>query len=170
MSLNITTRQINVNLGQTPQRRVVVSAVQVQEIKTGQQGLPGAPGEQGEDGAPGVAGPSGEGQYPVVPFSFGDAPAIVMALTADNAGEVTDLLLEIETPFDGVGAQIAVGTPGQPELLMPAAMNDPGTAAIYQVSPHIRLAAGQPIYLTITPGVGATQGSGNFILRASPTT
>lgn len=170
MGLNITTRQINVNLGQTPQRQVVVSAVQVQQIKTGQQGLPGQPGEQGEDGAPGVAGPSGEGLYPAISFGYGDAPSIVMALTGTGASEVTEVSIEIETPFDGAGAQIHLGTPGDPDLLVQADQNDPSMAAVFQVSPHIRLDAGQPIYLTITPGAGASQGSGKIILRASPTT
>lgn len=170
MSLNVTTRNIHVNLGQTPQRRVVVTRTQVEQIKVGQQGLPGVPGEQGEDGLPGVAGPSGDGQYPAVAFSFGDAPSIVMALTGDHASEVTDILLEIETPFDGTGAQIALGTPLDPDMLMPPDQNDPTIVAVYQVSPHVRLGAGQPIYLSITAGTGATQGAGKIILRASPTT
>lgn len=167
MGLNITTRQINVNLGQAPQRQVVVSAVQVQQIKTGQQGLPGQPGEQGEDG---VAGPSGEGLYPAISFSYGDAPSIVMALTGTGASEVTEVSIEIETPFDGAGAQIQLGTPGDPDLLVQADQNDPSMAAVFQVSPHVRLDAGQPIYLTITPGAAASRGSGKIILRASPTT
>jgi hypothetical protein len=167
VSLNVTTRNIHVNLGQTPQRRVVVTQPQVQQIRTGQQGLPGGPGEDGQQG---VAGPSGDGQYPAVAFAFGDASSIVMALTGDHASEVTDVLLEIETPFDGAGAQIQFGTPLDPDLLMPADQNDPSTVAVYQVSPHVRLGAGQPIYLTITAGTGATQGAGKIILRASPTT
>ena len=55
-------------------------------------------------------------------------------------------------------------------LLVQADQNDPSMAAVFQVSPHVRLDAGQPIYLTITPGAGASQGSGKIILRASPTT
>jgi hypothetical protein len=98
----------------------------------------------------------------VVSFAFGDAsPAPIFAAPAG----CTDILarLVIDTPFDGVGAALKLGTSGSPELLIPAANNDPTTAAGYEAAPDVALSSGEAIVLTIVPGTGATQGAGRVI-------
>lgn len=168
MSINVTERRIHVSIAPNP-RQVRVTQVQLEQIRTGQQGLPGAPGQQGQDGQQGVAGPSGDGQYPVIPFTYGDASSIVMALTGDHDSEITKVTVEVETPFNGTAPQLSFGTPGQPALLVPPTYNDLRTAATYEVAPGVQLAAGQPLYLTIDPD-GSTQGAGKIIVTASPLT
>ena len=127
-------------------------------------------GAHGADGADGSAGANGDGQYPTVSFAFGDAsPAIVMTVNPASAAEVALVQVEIEEAFDGVGAQIAFGTVADPDSLMRADQNDPSELAVYETSPRVRLAGGEQLQLTITPGAGASQGRGKIILQATPT-
>lgn len=98
----------------------------------------------------------------VVSFSFGDAsPAPVFTASAG----CTDVLarIVIDTPFNGAGAALKLGTSTAPEALIAAANNDPTTAAGYESAPDVALASGEAIVLTITPGTGATQGAGRII-------
>lgn len=123
----------------------------------------------------GFAGPSGPKGAPgdsstatgraVVPFAFGDASPVPIFTPAANC---TDILvrLVIDTPFDGAGAQLMLGTAAQPDALMPANHNDPGMAGGYEAAPDAALVAGVPIVLTIVPGGGATQGAGRAIFDA----
>lgn len=124
----------------------------------------------GPAGPRGPAGASGEGQLPVVAFSFGDASSVVLVLPDGLPLEVLLVSLEIEVPFDGVGAQLQVGTTGQPGLLMQSSHNDPSLVATFEVSPRVELPGGTGVLLTITPGDGATQGSGRLTVQTAPTT
>ena len=144
---------------------VRVETTRVLEIVTA-----GPQGARGADGADGSAGANGDGQYPTVSFAFGDAsPAIVMTVNPASAAEVALVQVEIEEAFDGVGAQIAFGTVADPDSLMRADQNDPSELAVYETSPRVRLAGGEQLQLTITPGAGASQGRGKIILQATPT-
>lgn len=144
---------------------VRVETTRVLEIVTA--GPQGARGEQGEDGANGA---NGDGQYPTVSFAFGDAsPSIVMTVNPASAAEVALVQVEIEEAFDGVGAQIAFGTVADPDCLMRVDQNDPAAEAVFETSPRVRLAGGEQLQLTITPGAGASQGRGKIILQATPT-
>lgn len=116
----------------------------------------------GVQGPPGPAGVSGR---VVVPFAYGDAtPQPVF--TAPAAGTDMRVSIVIDTPFNGAGAALQVGTAAQPGALMPAAYNDPATAATYEAAPNATLASGEAIVLTITPGAGATQGAGRVVFDA----
>lgn len=147
---------------------VRVDRAPVEIVQRGRQGAPGAPGPAGQDGANGA---NGDGQYPVAEFAFGDAsPATIVIINPTSAVEVALVQLEIEEEFDGVGAALAVGIAGDPDLLMTTAQNDPSILAVFEASPRARLAAGAEVQLTITPGSGASQGRGKLIIQATPTT
>lgn len=103
----------------------------------------------------------------VAAFSFGDAsPAPIFTAPAN----CTDVLARvvIDTPFDGAGASLKLGTSVAPEALMAAAQNNPAQVAGYEAAPDVALTSGEAIVLTITPGTGATQGAGRVIFDAIP--
>ena len=130
-----------------------------------------APVEVVSRGRQGPPGANGDGQYPVVEFAFGDAsPAPVLTINPASAAEIVLVQLEIEEPFDGVGAMLTVGTTADPDLLMSADQVDPSTAAVFESSPRVALVGGVEVQLTITPGVGASQGRGKLVIQATPTT
>lgn len=120
-----------------------------------------SPGTQGQPG------PAGAGITPPINFAFGDATPTPV-LTAAVKSEVMLVSLQIETPFNGVGAAVKLGTAASPGLLMDTWQNDPSTANTYDVVPRVALAAGTQIVLTITPGAGASQGTGQFVLSIIP--
>jgi hypothetical protein len=106
--------------------------------------------------------PGGDSTRKVVSFSYGDAsPAPLFTVPAD----CTDILarLVIDTPFDGAGASLKLGTSGNPEAFLAAADNDPTAAAGYEAAPDLSVSSGEQVLLTITPGTGATQGAGRVI-------
>lgn len=115
------------------------------------------------NGALVAPGPGATGAFrKVVGFAFGDAsPAPIFTAPAGCADILARVV--IDTPFDGVGAALKLGTSGSPELLIPAATNDPTTAAAYEAAPDVALSSGEAIVLTIVPGTGATQGAGRVI-------
>lgn len=100
----------------------------------------------------------------IVGFAFGDAPHTIYAVPDDRLAYLVRLV--IDTAFDGAGASIAIGTAGDADALMPAAANDPATAASYEFASNAELAAGDAVRLVINPGAGATQGAGRIILDA----
>jgi hypothetical protein len=100
----------------------------------------------------------------IVGFSFGDAPRAIYVVPDDRLAYLVRLV--IDTPFDGTNAAIAVGTAADAGALMPANANDPTVAAGYEFASNTELALGDSVQLTITPGSGATQGSGRIILDA----
>lgn len=130
----------------------------------------GPQGPRGNDGVAGANGANGDGQYPTIEFAFGDAsPAPIMTVNPASAAEIALVQLEIEEAFDGVGASIQIGTAGDADALMAADQNLPGELAVFETSPRARLAGGEAIILTITPGAGASQGRGKLIIQATPT-
>lgn len=120
---------------------------------------------KGDEGAPGV---SGGGPTPPINFAFGDAPSMVFVPAV--AGVVTIVRVDIATPFDGTGAAIEVGTDADHTALMSSAFNDPTAIAEYELTVAVPLVAGEGVRLGITPGTGATRGSGTLFLTFAPTT
>ncbi|MCX7741061.1 MAG: hypothetical protein N2047_08570 [Meiothermus sp.] len=92
-------------------------------------------------------------------FGYG-MPSPVLLYTATAPKLLAALELDLRIPFNGSGAQLSVGQPGQPQRFMTPAENDPAFAAQYEVFPNLELAPGEAVYLFITPGAGATQGAG----------
>lgn len=134
---------------------IVATRTRTVEIDT--PGLPGPPGP------PGL---SAGGLAPPINFSYGDAPSAVWAPSVP--GLLNYARLSIDTVFDGVGPTIKVGTFAAPQSVLPAAYNDPTQIGDYENTPDVPLAAGQPVYLAITPGSAATQGSGFLLIQFTP--
>lgn len=134
---------------------VIQSRPTIVEVATpGVQGLPGAAG-------------SGAGVTEGIEaaFAFGDASPNTV-YTLPDARVIVRARIVIDTPFDGAGAALALGTAGAPDALIAAADNDPANAATYETSPNLQLATGSVVRIAITPGAGATQGAGRIFLDA----
>ena len=152
--------QVVVGGSQAPQ--VVVNSQTQRIVTTGQQGI------QGVRGNIGPIGPSAAGLIPPIDFAYGDAsPATVLTLGVDS--EIVAVSLQVEEAFNGTGASVSFGVAGDPESLFPAAFVDLSSTGIFQFSPRVEYAAGTQLLLTITPGSGASQGRGQIIVSAVPT-
>lgn len=113
-------------------------------------------------------GTGGGGAAPVLrAFTFG-VPSPMLLHTVQAPTLLASVELDVRTPFNGAGAQLSIGQPGQPGRFMSASENDPAFAAQYEVFPNLELAPGEGIYLFITPGAGTTQGAGVVILNLVP--
>ncbi|MGH8562715.1 MAG: hypothetical protein ACREXW_00990 [Gammaproteobacteria bacterium] len=118
---------------------------------------------QGPAGPPGPAGPSGAGVIEI-PFAFGDAtPKTLLTVPAEKTVYGTGI--HIFTAFDGTGPALQIGDADDPGRLMPAGSNAPGEVGSYLASPNHRYATATVLFLTITPGGGASQGAGIVILQ-----
>lgn len=126
---------------------------------------PGPQGARGQDGQQGPAGTDGAGQVPARMFSWGDAPQVVF--TAPGAGRLALVRIQYLQAFNGAGATVVVGTPGDPAAAMPAEWNNPHSVLEYENSPDLLLAEGDTVVLAITPGT-ASQGEGLLFLTFIP--
>lgn len=130
----------------------VVLQESVQVVTVGVQGNAGPTGLAGNLAAPPIA------------FAFGDAsPRNVLTLT--GAIRVLSVRVNVSLAFNGLGAIFKLGTAAQPELLVASAQVDLGTATEFEVNPKAALAAGEPIVLTLAPGVGGNQGVGWIVIE-----
>lgn len=113
----------------------------------------------------GLRGPKGESgkDLPPIAFSFGDAAPRLLHLLVD-AGLLVSVQVVIATPFDGEGAALRVRTQTG-DLLLDSDQVAPDFSATYESTPGTLLPAGTGIYLEITPGAGATAGSGFVVLN-----
>ena len=103
----------------------------------------------------------------VIPFAFGDAtPADIYI--PHEAGVLTLARVQVTTPFDGVGAEIQIGTAADPDAFVGAADVDLAVPASWEVLPDATVAAGEPITLTLIPGAGATAGAGRILIDTFP--
>lgn len=118
-----------------------------------------------------IRGPAGDAAPPPVLFGFGSV-ALSTVLVMPFAGTITDLIVDVESAFDGVGAQLAIGTDAEPERLMPAIGNALGQVATFVASPMKALPAGAEIRALYTAGAGASQGVARiyFAINPSPDT
>jgi len=135
-------------------RRTVVTLEREETIV--EVSSPGPQGRRGETGATG-------GTLAPINFSYGDATPKLLYTPTDNV--VIDLAqIVLRTVFDGVGASLSVGTMADHESVISLNSNDPYEAATYETSPEKQLSSGESLYLFITSGTGATQGSGQIVL------
>lgn len=119
--------------------------------------------EQGPEGPPGPQGPPGAvgGSFDIN-FNFGDAsPALIGALN----GVVISASIVIQTSFNGVSPALSIGTLSQPSLIMSSGGVFPEEVGRYESNPGV--AVNDSLYLYITPGLGASQGSGVVYLEVS---
>lgn len=114
----------------------------------------------GIQGAPGVGG--GQTTRIKIPFSWGDAtPALIHTYT----GTIFAAAIVLQVPFNGVGASLSLGDSGNNGRLISASEVDATAAATYGTSPAHTYASSTQIRLYITPGTGASQGSGFVLLE-----
>ena len=100
----------------------------------------------------------------VLDFSYGDAtPEAIGTLPADRA--VLSVVVSIETAFDGTGAALSVGVTGSLSALMATSQNAPETVASYETFPGVSYGTDKTIYLSITPGSGASTGQGQAVIE-----
>lgn len=119
-------------------------------------------GEQGLQGPAGPPGPAGAASVEIN-FSFGDAtPSTVVTALAGKL--VYGVQLHVKVPFNGTGAALVVGDAALANRLMTAAENDVTSVGSSTTAPAYAYAVNTPILLGITPGAGATQGSGVLVL------
>jgi hypothetical protein len=104
----------------------------------------------------------------VVNFAFGDATPSPIYIPAET-GVLALLRVEIETPFDGTGAELTIGTESDPDAYVDASQVDPAVVASWEVCPDITVTSGSPIVLYITPGAGASTGTGRILIELIPT-
>jgi len=97
-------------------------------------------------------------------FAFGDATPALIHTTSDS-GIVARVELYITTAFNGVGASISIGTSDNHDLFMAANENDPSVLNSFYSHPGYNFNAATDINLYITPGAGASAGSGFAILN-----
>lgn len=108
---------------------------------------------------------SGGGGAVCIPFAFGDATPKLLAQV--GPGLLDRIAIVITTAFNAPSG-LAVGIPGQPNLYMTTAMSDPSAVGEYEATPDVFLSAPTSLILTISPGVGITQGRGYVIIQIHP--
>jgi len=96
-------------------------------------------------------------------FSFGDSSP-VNVIVAASGQLIESVKILILTTFNGVGAALEVGDAGQSDRLLSQNQVNPSVAATYESNPNYTYGASTQIKLTITPGTGASQGSGLLII------
>jgi len=101
------------------------------------------------------------------PFAWGDATPLLVGV-ATSGRTVESVTLTIKTPFDGVGASLAVGKNGDLSQLMTTSQIDPTTPGTYKSHPVVSYSEDTNIYIAITPGSGATAGNGVVTVAFHP--
>jgi hypothetical protein len=152
-TVTISSKPVTVTVKSTGQR-IIVSSPQVKIVTAGRVGATGPQGDQGPAGTPRLE----------IPFSFGDATPAELFI-AEAGKLVQRITLFIETAFDGSNPVLTVGDVDESERLMAAFENNPSEAAAYQVTPNLRYVSDTQVLLFITPGLGASQGSGLVVVE-----
>jgi len=118
--------------------------------------LPAAtPGTNGADGAI------------IFPFSYGDAtPAIIASIPAGTL--ISSIAICVLTEFDGLGASLSIGVDGiGADTLMTIEQNTPMIISEFVTYPMYTFTEEKNILLYITPGTGATRGSGIILINSN---
>lgn len=133
---------------------IVVEETGVVILEVGEPGNAGPTGQQGPAGTPRIE----------IPFSFGDATPLVL-FTALAGKLIQRVTLFIESAFDGDTPSLMIGDEGDAARLMSAGENDPREEAAYQVTPNLSYDTDTQVKLFISPGSGASQGSGLVVVE-----
>jgi hypothetical protein len=70
--------------------------------------------------------------------------------------------------FDGDVPQLSIGPSGALEQVMPRASSNPAEVATYETTPALVFGADTDVFLSITPGAGASHGKGIAQLELEP--
>lgn len=123
-----------------------------------EQGIPGPIGPIGPQGVAGTSWCSS------VAFAYNQVSPVIYPITIPAGKLVLECQLLVETPLDGEGSSLSIGTLTNPEALMARAQCDPAQLGNYLTSPGLRFATEQTAGLFIIPGIDASQGAGRFLL------
>lgn len=103
----------------------------------------------------------------VINFSFGDAsPATIW--TTPHTLHVVLTRVVVLTPFNGAGASVKVGTVANDQLLFEPGAAELSQAAAWEFNSDAQLLSAESIKVTITPGSGASAGTGRIIIDSIP--
>lgn len=81
---------------------------------------------------------------------------------------IRTVTVEVETAFDGVGAQLSVGITGNTALYMGTTDNELNTVAVFELTPYNEQGiTPSPVIITFAPGSGATVGSARVTVEYS---
>ena len=105
---------------------------------------------------------TGGGEF-ISRFSYGDSTPKMLNMPI--TGLVDRVLVGIEIPFN-VPSTLSIGTTINPSLLMAVGQNAPTEVGQFESNPSVDLINKQ-IILTITPGLGVSQGSGFVVVEYS---
>lgn len=115
----------------------------------------------------GERGPAGSGSVPPVLFGFGSVAQSTL-LVMPQSGVITEVVVDVETEFNGIGALLGIGVAGALEALMPTAHNALWMTNTYSVSPMRFVAAGTPIVATYTAGLQSSSGVARIYFVINP--
>lgn len=99
-----------------------------------------------------------------LPFAYGDATPASVDPTVPANCMVVEVGLHLDVGFNGASPALIVGDAGDTDRLMVATQNDPAIAGSYTSHPAYRYASETTVTLSITPGIGCTQGRGVLTL------
>jgi hypothetical protein len=120
----------------------------------------------GTSGGGGSPTPADDNEH-VLAFAFGDAsPAVIGSIAANK--QILSVQLFITQAFNGSGAALQVGISGTPGDLMATSENAPGTVGEYSVYTLKSYGSVTNLILTITPGSGASAGTGLVVIKYEP--
>lgn len=137
------------------QHRKEITVVPTADNRTTIVSFVGLQGPKGENGDAGTA----TGKFTYYSFSFGDSTPATIA-TVPSGKRVLKASILVDIAFDGAGSAIRIGDVGDSESVMLATDSDPSSVGTYESSPGISWGGDTDILLNITPGSGASQGSG----------
>jgi hypothetical protein len=128
--------------------------VGVELLEISEPGMTGGIGPQGPAGTPRIE----------IPFAFGDATPLELFVA--EAGKLIErITIFVRAVFDGSNPSLTIGDEGDPVSLMSATENNPSEVAAYQVTPNLHYVSDTQVLLFITPGLGASQGSGLVVVE-----
>jgi hypothetical protein len=98
-------------------------------------------------------------------FAFGDPSPLTIYVT--TAIRISSIDVEIIEAFNGTSPTISVGVTGDEEKYVQVSENNPSEIGRYQICPvSIESEVDIDVKLYVTPGVGATAGSGIITIKA----
>ena len=104
----------------------------------------------------------GDSKQKSLPFSYGDVTTQII-YTAIAGQRITKVELGFDIAFN-VASSLKVGDGANIQRLMDTGQNNPLRGGIYGTTPFYKYLANTPILLTISAGIGCTQGSGTVII------
>ncbi len=120
----------------------------------------------GPKGDKGDKGDTGSSISVQTSFAWGDATPLMLG-TCPAGRVVVNVMIAIMTPFDGASPSLTIGDDADNSRLMTAAENDPTNADLYVATPLHEYVASTYMKLWITPGGGASAGTGTVFITYS---